>query len=241
MDPTANETIRLTVDGLDIEAPSGQNLLQACLDNGIYIPNLCHLDIRGLQNSGETSEVSETLETSEVSHREPHASCRLCLVEVDGRPDPLPSCTLSAEAGMVVRTDTDRVRRLQRTALRLLLSTHRVECKTCPANRQCELQKIAKYLKVGLKPKGLEARLKETEVIDTHPVLRYYPNRCVLCGRCVHICRDRHHRSYLTFARRGIDTEISFFGADEDIDLPAADCLACVSVCPVSAIGVKTV
>jgi bidirectional [NiFe] hydrogenase diaphorase subunit len=90
---------------------------------------------------------------------------------------------------MVVRTDTPAVRRLQKTGLRLLLSVHVVDCKSCPANKNCELQNLAKFLKVGLKPKTLKRYFKQPEADDTHPYLSYYPNRCVLCRKCLQVCR----------------------------------------------------
>ncbi len=209
--------IRLTVDDREIEAKEGDNLLQVCLDNGIYIPNLCH--IQGVEK--------------------PSASCRLCFVEIEGEKGPLPSCTQEVRGGMTVRTDTPQVRQLQRTALKLLLSVHDVDCGHCPANKRCELQKLAKFLGIGLKPKDLEKHLKEVEIDQGHPCLAYYPNRCVLCGKCVHACMANHEKPLLTFASRGIDTVISLYCGDDVSDLPCEKCHACVDACPVSAIILK--
>ena len=206
--------VRLLVDNKEIAVEEGQTLLQACLDNQIYVPNLCW--IKDMDN--------------------PSASCRLCFVEVQGQDRPVTSCTVKVQDGMVVHTDSLSVRRLQRAALRLLLSVHRVECRRCPANKKCELQRIAKFLKVGLKPKGLEQHLKEPEIVLDHPLLAYYPNRCVLCGKCVYVCIKKHGEPLLTFAKRGLDTVISFYGEGDAPDLACEECLACVEICPVSAI-----
>jgi len=206
--------VRLLVDNKEIAVEEGQTLLQACLDNQIYVPNLCW--IKDMDN--------------------PSASCRLCFVEIQGQDRPVTSCTVKVQDGMVVHTDSLSVRRLQRAALRLLLSVHRVECRRCPANKKCELQRIAKFLKVGLKPKGLEQHLKEPEIVLDHPLLAYYPNRCVLCGKCVYVCIKKHGEPLLTFAKRGLDTVISFYGEGDAPDLACEECLACVEICPVSAI-----
>ena len=122
------------MDKKEIQAKKGATLLQACLENDIYIPNLCYLD----------------------DMKEPPASCRLCFVEMDGEGKPIASCTLQVKAGMIIRTDTPAVRRLQRAALQFLLSAHDVDCGPCPANKKCDLQHMSKFLKVGLKPKHLE-------------------------------------------------------------------------------------
>ena len=208
---------KLWVDGKEIETKQGTTLLQACLDNDIYIPNLCFLE----------------------SMEDPSASCRMCFVEIEGEKQPMTSCTVKVKDDMVVKTDTPAVRQLQRTALRLLLSVHHVNCKHCPANIKCELQRIAKFLKVGLKPKGLERYLKETEIDRNHPFLNHYPNRCVLCGKCVHICRREHDQSALTFAKRGFDTVISAYGQGEASSLNCEKCDVCVKICPVGALTLK--
>ncbi len=192
--------------------------MDACLKNGIYIPNLCFL--KGMED--------------------PPASCRLCLVEVEGEDGPVASCTVKVRDGLAVKTDTPCVRRLQRSALRLLLSVHDVDCARCPANKKCELQRIAKFLKIGLKPKHLEKILKEKEVEEDHPFLRYYPNRCVLCGRCIYVCRKVHGQPFLNFAKRGFDTVISFFGEEGLSRPPCQESLACAEVCPVDAIISKS-
>lgn len=205
---------KLTVDGREIETPQGTCLLTACLRNDIYIPNLCYLESMEL----------------------PLAACRLCFVQIEGNDRPLPSCTVEVQEGMRVQTETPAVRRLQRQSLRLLLSVHRVDCARCPANKQCALQRMAKHLKVGLKPKRLEQLLKDADLDDRHPCLDYYPNRCVLCGRCVHLCRMRRQQPLLTFAKRGFETIISFYGVEAGPQPACSDCNACVESCPVSAL-----
>ncbi len=205
---------KLLVDNKEIEVKEGTALLQACLDNGIYIPNLCYLE----------------------SMDDPSASCRMCFVEIEGEEKPITSCTVTVKDDMVVKTDTVSVRRLQRTALRLLLSVHHVDCKNCQANKKCELQRIAKYLKVGLKTKHLEQHLKEPDIDQDHPFLDYYPNRCVLCGKCIHICRKKHGQSVLTFAKRGFDTVISSYGKNDVSSLACEKCVVCVDICPVGAL-----
>jgi predicted molibdopterin-dependent oxidoreductase YjgC len=163
----------------------------------------------------------------------------MCFVEIEGYRQPVPSCSVLVEDGMEVRTDTPSVRKLQRTGLRLLLSVHHVDCKNCPANKKCELQRIAKFLKVGLKPKGLDRHLRELEIDRSHPFLDYYPNRCVLCGKCIHICREKNGQSALTFSKRGFDTVISFYGITDLSTLECENCNACVDICPVGALVLK--
>jgi NADH dehydrogenase/NADH:ubiquinone oxidoreductase subunit G len=210
--------ITLRIDDQKIEVAEGTNLLEACLGNGIYIPNLCYIE--------------------GMAH--PPVSCRLCFVEIEGADHPVCSCSISVGQEMVVRTDTPPVRQLQQTALRLLLSVHDVDCKHCPANRKCALQDMAKFLKVALKSKGLDRLLKETRVDERHPFVDYYPNRCVLCGKCVYVCRQQKNRAGLTFVKRGIDTVISFYDRPQTEPPPCESCQACVAVCPVAALLPKS-
>jgi len=207
-------SVHLIIDDREIEAEEGAALLETCLENGIYVPNLCH--VPGSQR--------------------PSASCRLCFVEVESLAGPQPSCTLAVRDGMRVRTDTPLVRRLQKAAFELLLSTHEVDCGRCPANKKCELQRMARFLKVGLKPGRLEKHLKKSLPEAAHPVLSFYPNRCVLCGRCIRVCTDLHGRPYLTLAGRGYDTILTSYGLENSGELPCGECGACVDVCPVAAI-----
>ena len=205
---------KLLVDNKEIEVKEGTTLLKACLDNGIYVPNLCYLE----------------------SIDEPPASCRMCFVEIEGEENPITSCTVTVKEDMVVKTDTLSVRRLQQAALRLLLSVHHVDCKNCQANKKCELQSLAKFLKVGLKPKQLEIQLKDPEINQDHPCLDYYPNRCVLCGKCIRVCREKHGQSDLTFAKRGFDTVISSYRKDDASTVDCEKCIVCVDICPVGAL-----
>jgi len=208
--------IKLVVDHKELEIEEGANLLEACLCHGIYVPNLCYLE--GMEH--------------------PDASCRLCFVEIDGKP--VPACTIRISSPMVVKTDTPAVRTLQRSALRLLLSVHEVDCARCPANKKCALQNIAKFLGIGLKPKGLEQFLKEPGLVEDHPFINYYANRCVLCGRCVRVCRTKEGLPQMNFAKRGFDTVISFYGVNKEAMTTCDDCRTCVGVCPVGAIIFKT-
>lgn len=209
--------VKLLIDNKEIQTEQGKTLLQTCLDNNIYIPNLCYL--KEMEN--------------------PRASCRMCFVEIEGEEKPVPSCTVKVRDNMVVRTDTPHVRRLQRTAFQLLLSVHDVKCKECPANKKCELQNIAKFLKVKLKQERLEQHLRKTDYDDTHPVFNYYPNRCVLCSKCIHTCRRENGQACMAFAKRGFDTVISFYGEMDASASVCEECGACAEICPVGAIVLK--
>lgn len=209
--------VRIRIDDKPIRAESKASLLQACLSHGIYVPNLCHME--GFEPQP--------------------ASCRLCFVAVEGRSRPVTACTEPVVEGMVVFTDTPEVRRLQKASLAMLVSVHHVDCKNCHAHKRCALQDIARFLEVGLKSKRLERRLKDLEIDQRHPGLNYYPNRCVLCSRCVRVCRDQRGRAALTFARRGFDTVIEYFGNPEASEEACGDCQACISNCPVGALQPK--
>jgi len=210
--------IKLTVDRREIHATEGQNLLSACLQHDIFIPHLCFLE----------------------EMADPPASCRLCFVEVEGEHGPVAACRVYPKPGMSVRTDTERVRRLQRSALRLLLSVHHVDCKNCPSNKKCVLQDLAKFLGVPLKSRKLDHLERKIAIDLTHPLFEFNPHRCILCAKCIYMCQKRNDFGMLTFAKRGFETVVACFG-DKDLDrIPCQDCQACVDICPVSAIFLKS-
>lgn len=209
--------VKLTVDGREIEVEKGANLLKACLSNGIYIPNLCFLE----------------------DMEDPPASCRLCFVEIEGEKKPVCSCKVAVQKSMVVRTDTEAVRRLQRTALRLLLSAHTATCRSCPSNKKCELQKITRLLGARLRPRRLDHLDPAGMAEHDHSLFDFVAKRCVLCGKCVYTCQKRNGYSLLTFAKRGFDTVITSFGETDATRTSCKSCMECIKVCPVSAIVLR--
>jgi bidirectional [NiFe] hydrogenase diaphorase subunit len=209
--------VELIVDGRPIQAKQGTSVLQACLTNNIYIPHLCFIE----------------------NDPEPDAACRLCFVEIEGYPEPVTSCTTAATDGLQVCTDGPGARHLQRSALRMLLSNHPVDCRHCHANRACALQHMARFLKIALKPGPLPSIPKPSVVDRSHPCIDLYPHRCVLCGRCTKVCRNSKGHSLLTMTGRGIDTVVRYFPSDDDAGTDCRTCGRCVAICPVGALQPK--
>lgn len=209
--------VNLIVDDKKIKVEEGKSVLQACLENSIFIPNMCFIKTR----------------------EHPHASCRLCFVEIDGLDRPVTSCTEKVRQGLVVRTATPSVRRLQRMAFKLLMSAHHCHPKVCPAKDGCQLIRTAKHLEVGLNPRPLERLERDVEEEVDLIFFTYYPFRCVLCGKCVYVCRQRNGHNPLTFANRGFDTVIGFFASGDPADVPCHHCGACANVCPTGALVLK--
>ena len=207
-------TISLNIDGKMITSEEGARLLWVALDNGIYIPNLCMLN--------------------EMEH--PPAACRLCLVEVDGKPEPVTACTEEVYEGMTVRTATQTVLRLRRRAVELLIASHPTDCPSCGKNRSCQLQSLAKSLKLKVKPDRLRPLLHEFPIDCSHPALLFDPNKCLLCGRCVWVCRERTGLGILQFTHRGFETRVSTFMNKPLAETRCTGCLECVRVCPVGAL-----
>jgi bidirectional [NiFe] hydrogenase diaphorase subunit len=211
------KTVGLVINGHKVSAPEGERLLWVALDNGIYVPSLCAIrDASGLASA-----------------------CRLCFVEVAGKEQPVTACTEPVTEGMVVNTQGERALRLARSAFELIMASHPVECAHCASNGSCELQKIAHHLGVSLKTKRLRQLRHEFAVDDSHQLFVYDPNKCVLCGRCVWVCKDKLGIGVLGFAYRGFKRVVATFGNGPLGESGCQECGECVRVCPVGALAFK--
>ena len=211
------KTVSLLIDGNKVSAPDGEMLLWVALDNGIYIPNLCAIR----NGSG------------------PASACRLCFVEVNGKERPVTACTEPVTDGMVVNTRGESALRLARSAFELIMASHPVDCAHCASNGSCELQKIARHLGVSLKTKRFRKLTRELLVDDSHSLFTYDPNKCVLCGRCVWVCREQLGIGVLGFAHRGFQRVVTAFAGDVLGKSRCQECGECVRVCPVGALAYK--
>jgi formate dehydrogenase alpha subunit len=233
--------MKLTIDGREITCQAGPTLLEVARGAGISIPSLCdHPDLV------------------------PFAGCRICLVEVSGRKDPVPACATAAEEGMTVRTRTPEIVALRKKVLELILAEHPYACLVCaekatcddlkstirkvgevtgcvlcPANGGCELQKVAE--EVGLDKVDLPAVYRNQEVRRGDPFFDRDYNLCILCGRCIRVCEEVRGASVLSFIQRGDRTEVGTAFDRPLLDSGCRFCGACVDVCPTGALVERAV
>ena len=209
-DAASTSLVSLTIDGQPVMVPAGTSIMRAAAALDINIPKLCATD--SLQAFG---------------------SCRICLVEIEGRKGFPASCTALAEEGLVVRTQTEKVARLRRNVMELTISDHPLDCLTCPANGDCELQNAAG--EVGLRDVryGFDGENHLNAKKDcSHAYFTFDPGRCIVCSRCVRACAEVQGTYALTIDGRGFDSRV-VAGQDEDfMDSECVACGACVQACP---------
>ncbi len=215
--PSEN-TVTLSIDGQSVTVPEGTSILRAARLAGSDIPSLC---------------ATESLKAL--------GSCRLCLVEIEGRTGTPSSCTTPVTQDMVVQTETPRLNRIRKGVMELYISDHPLDCLTCAANGDCELQDMAG--RVGLRDVRYDnaganhlAAPKDT----SNPYFTFDPTKCIICARCVRACDEVQGTLALSVAGRGFDAVISTGGTDF-FDSECVSCGACVQACPTATLMENTV
>jgi len=233
-------SLQISIDGCSLSVEKGKTVLQAARENGIEIPTLC--DFPGLPSRG---------------------SCRMCVVEIQGRPNTPTACTTLVEDGMVVQTKSPVVQSLRKEILKLLLSEHpssclfcpehdhcedcmvtlrksgvTTGCRSCPDDGQCQLQTLVKQ--IGLTEVGYPVRYRMLPVHKNDPFYDLDYNLCILCERCVSACKENHFSSVLSMVNRGTDTIVSTAFGQTHLLAGCSFCGTCLEVCPVGALSEKT-
>ena len=215
---TGTALVTLDIDGMLVIVPEGTSVMRAASKAGVQVPKLCATD--SLKAFG---------------------SCRLCLVEIEGRRGFPASCTTLVQQGMKIRTQTPKLAQLRRGVMELYISDHPLDCLTCPANGNCELQDMAGV--VGLRDvrygfKG--ANHLEAEKDESNPYFTFDPSKCIVCSRCVRACEEVQGTFALTVEGRGFDSVISAGGKDF-MESECVSCGACVQACPTATLMEKTI
>jgi formate dehydrogenase major subunit len=218
--PVHSQTqVTLTIDGIDIAVPAGTSVMRAAAEAGVAVPKLCATD--SLAAFG---------------------SCRMCVVDIEGRKGTPASCTTPCESGMVVHTQTPHVAKIRRGVMELYISDHPLDCLTCPANGDCELQDMAgvvglREVRYGMDGANHLAAPKD----ETNPYFTFDASKCIACSRCVRACDEVQGTFALTIAGRGFDSKVSTGAGESFLRSECVSCGACVQACPTATLEEKSV
>jgi len=214
--------VTLEIDGHSVTVPAGTSLMRAATEAGVMVPKLCATD-----------------------SLEPFGSCRLCLVEIDGRKGFPASCTTPAEAGMKVKTQSPKLQQLRKGVMELYISDHPLDCLTCSANGNCELQTQAgvvglREVRYGVGEKA-GAHHCDLPKDESNPYFTFDSSKCIVCNRCVRACEETQGTFALTISGRGFEARVSPGQDQPFMESDCVSCGACVQACPTATLQEKTV
>jgi formate dehydrogenase major subunit len=214
-----SETVRVEIDGLPVTVKAGTSILRAARESGVDIPKLCATD--SLKAFG---------------------SCRLCLVEIEGRKGYPASCTTTVEDGMKIRTQTEKLSKLRRNVMELYISDHPLDCLTCAANGDCELQDMAGVVGLREVRYGFDGQNHLDAPVDaSNPYFQFDGSKCIVCSRCVRACDEVQGTFALTIEGRGFSSKVSAGISENFFDSECVSCGACVQACPTATLMEKSI
>jgi formate dehydrogenase major subunit len=210
--------VTLNIDGVDVTVPEGTSIMHAAQLGGVTVPKLCATD-----------------------SLEAFGSCRLCLVEIEGRRGYPASCTTPVAAGIKVKTQTPKLADVRRGVMELYISDHPLDCLTCAANGDCELQDMAGAVGLREVRYGYEGENHLGQAKDeSNPYFTFDASKCIVCSRCVRACEETQGTFALTIQGRGFDSKVSA-GNQNFLESECVSCGACVQACPTATLMEKTV
>ena len=215
----SDKTVTLTIDGFTVTVPEGTSIMRAAMTVGTEVPRLCATDSVAA-----------------------FGSCRLCLVEIAGRAGTPASCTTPVAEGMAVTTQSTRLKDLRRNVMELYISDHPLDCLTCSANGNCELQDMAGAVGLREVRYGYEGENHLKAEKDTsNPYFTFDPAKCIVCSRCVRACEEVQGTFALTVDGRGFQSTIEAGMAESFLESECVSCGACVQACPTATLMEKSV
>ena len=208
--------VDITINNIQASVPEGTTILEAAKELGINIPTLCHLDLHDIKMVNKVG------------------TCRVCMVEVEGRYNLMPACSAEVHRGMVIHTNTHRAIQARRTVVDLFLSNHPTDCLVCERNMSCELQSLTAEL--GIRENRYSGpRLRAEKDTSSYSIVRNV-EKCVLCRRCETMCNDLQTVGVYSAVHRGFETVIGTAFDRNMIDTACTFCGQCVNVCPTGAL-----
>ncbi len=215
----ADAQVTLEIDGQPVTVPAGTSVMRAAAELGVHVPKLCATD--SLESFG---------------------SCRLCLVEIEGMRGTPASCTTPVAEGMKVTTQNDRLARVRRGVMELYISDHPLDCLTCAANGDCELQDMAGAVGLREVRYGYDGANHLDAVKDeSNPYFTFDPSKCIVCSRCVRACQETQGTFALTIEGRGFESKVSASAGEDFLGSECVSCGACVQACPTATLIEKSV